>query len=262
MDVSELLDQAIELLGQAQELGKTISSQVSYKAAPPTMACFPIKVEEIRVARVYWAGSRGLADLSRELGTGQRVDKIGISTEIRLDDRLAILGQDRYGSIRMTPDGTMVEHRGFERWIAQAIHITRPPRRPEITISARTIDVGLPEGLTRRQFDIGLRRGLSAYAAEKQGVRCFTSYSGVDRVSRATEFVVGLDPRRNGDLLLEIVEAVLDAHGAGAVRADFGPIPLESGQARFAPKIHRYRPFSMIDERRPPTKTSRRRWNG
>ena len=214
MNRDALLDQAIALLNQVKNEKYVSVCQTDKAANPSRTESLPGQPTRTALARIYWAGCRGLADLSRELGTGQRVDKLGISTEEKLNDRLAILGQDRYGAIERAPDGRMVERSGFDRWIAQALHITRPPRHPAIAVTARTIDVTLTAGMTRRQLDYGLRKGLAPYAADQRGIERFTAYSGVDRISRATELVFGLDPRRDGNLLLEIVEAILNQHDA------------------------------------------------
>ena len=135
-------------------------------------------------------------------------------TEGTLEDRLDTVGRDRYGAIHRGADGQMIERPGFDRWVTQAIHVSREPSDAAIAITARTIDVVLPSGMTRRQLDLGLRKGLAAFALDTvAGVECFTAYSGIDRLSRATELVIGPDPR-HGDVLLGIVEAILADHRA------------------------------------------------
>ena len=228
---NEDISKIIALLDDAKMLCVKTQNEVS-----PLRVCVeepgPIVERPVHpgAIQIYWAGCKGLAELARRLASSAVansnksaglgiVSKIGLTQE-KLEERLLVLGHDKYGSVHRE-DGREIARPGFERWVAQAIHVSREPRDAAIAMTARTIDVVLPPGMTRRQLDLGLRKALAPYILDAYGVECFTNYSGLDRLSRATELVIGPDPR-DADFLLEIVEKILAdhrihvAHGASA----------------------------------------------
>ena len=190
------------------------------------------------IVHVYWAGCAGLARLAAELPDAEgyrrskrdvamlRVDKIG-STSLTLKDRLRLLGSDEYGAWSYDAWGQPRKASGFRGWMAQAIHTTRGSIDEAVTVSTRSIDVRLPTGMSRRAFESRLQEELAAWSFSQQfpDLKRYTSYSfgsgspvrGVasaegSRVSEATELYAGLDPCRDGDRLLIIVESLLKAH--------------------------------------------------
>ncbi len=169
------------------------------------------------IVRIYVADCQGLADMSRRLAarsgaSGCRVSKIGV-TETTLDRRLASLGRERYGALQCEQNGQMVERSGFDLWIARPIHVSRQSFDPAISVAVQSINVALPSGMTRRRLDAGLAKALAPYALVRhKHPECYTYYGEHDRLSRATELVVGFDPRRDGDVLLSTVEGVLEHH--------------------------------------------------
>ena len=86
---------------------------------------------------------------------------------------------------------------------------------PAISAKTRTIEILLPPGMSRRQFDRALHIALSSWSlADRYPDRArYTRYSmGADRMSRARGIYVGLDPRHDGDRLLALVEGILADH--------------------------------------------------
>lgn len=215
-----MLEQAIVLLRSA---GKLLSGQSEASTESTIQEQRTGTAEETATIAVYWAGCGGLATLARRLGT--RVDKIGTSTEADLADRLHVIGRDEYGACTRDANGTLVKESGFGRWVAQAIGVTRIPTDQAITVRTRTIEVSLPMGLSRRAFDCALQEGLAEWALEVRhaGVQRLTAYSiGTTRLSRAGELYAGLDPRRDGDRLLTIIETIISRHRARGVAAAKG----------------------------------------
>lgn len=202
-DVATLIDQAVDLLETIRHLS----------APTPIVAETSIGSD---IISVVWVSAQGLAHLAQKLGV-PRVDKISTTTEHNIADRLSVLGRDRYGSLTKSPSGEFCLQPGFERWIAQAIHVTRPSKDSSIRVRPRSIAFARPATLPRRMFDLDLRRRLGSWALEKRypNEKRYTHYVDLDRVSLAQELVVGLDPRRDGDRLLEIVEEILSDHKRG-----------------------------------------------
>ena len=168
-----------------------------------------------RTTQVYWLGCRGLADLSASLLGKPPVARIGCSTERHIEVRLRAAASDAYGSWSRDEMGELRESPGFTRWVMQAIPTTRPSLDPAVVARTRTLEVSLPEGMTRRGFDRALHIALSPWSlASRHPDRArYTCYSmGVDRMSRAIELYAGLDPRHDGDRLLGIVEHILQTH--------------------------------------------------
>lgn len=160
---------------------------------------------------VYWAGCRGLADLAKSLG--QRVTKIGTTNDDNLEGRLKILGKDQYGALRLNEADAKAEA-GFDNWMCFAFPVSRDPRFKEIEVSARSIKIVLPHGVTRRTFDNMLHAALCPWRLDRRhpAAKRWTAYRiGGVRISQAMEFYVGLDPRKDGNVLLGIVETICEA---------------------------------------------------
>ncbi len=168
-----------------------------------------------RTMQVYWLGCRGLADLSASLPGKPPIARIGCSTERDIGVRLRAAAADAYGSWSRDRSGELRESPGFSRWVMQAIPTTRPSLDPAVVARTRTLEIGLPDGMTRRGFDRALHVALSPWslASRHPDQARYTCYSmGVDRMSRAIELYTGLDPRIDGDCLLGIVEHILQMH--------------------------------------------------
>lgn len=172
-------------------------------------------VETARTMTVYWLGCRGLADLSASLPGTPPVARIGCSTERNIEVRLRAAAADAYGSWSRDQKGELRESPGFTRWVMQTISTTRPSLDPAAVARTRTLEISLPEGMTRRGFDRALHVALSPWslASRYPEQTRYTCYSmGADRISRAIELYAGLDPRHDGDRLLGIVESILQTH--------------------------------------------------
>ena len=171
--------------------------------------------EPDRTMQVYWLGCRGLADLSLSLPGKPSVARIGCSTERDIEVRLRAAAADAYGLWSRDQLGELRESPGFSRWVMQASPTTRPSLDPAVVARTRTLEISLPEGMTRRGFDRALRVALSPWslASRHPDQARYTCYSmGADRMSRAIEVYAGLDPRHDGDRLLGIVERILQMH--------------------------------------------------
>lgn len=171
--------------------------------------------EPSRTMQVYWLGCRGLADLSASLPGEPPVARIGCSTERDIEVRLRAAAADAYGSWSRNGTGLLRQSPGFSRWVMQAIPTTRPSLDPAVVARTRTLEISLPEGMTRRGFDRALHVALSPWslASRHPDQARYTCYSmGADRMSCAIELYAGLDPRHDGDRLLAIVERILQMH--------------------------------------------------
>ncbi len=168
-----------------------------------------------RTMRVYWLGCRGLADLSASLPGTPPVARIGCSTERDIEVRLRAAAADAYGSWSRDVTGELRDNPGFSRWVMQAIPTTCPSHDPAVVARTRSLEIVLPDGMTRRGFDRALHVALSPWslASLHPDQARYTCYSmGGNRMSRAIELYAGLDPRCDGDRLLGIVEHILQAH--------------------------------------------------
>ena len=234
----QLLDQAIACLREAQQRNDFNPERTSLMCAGLKRVDAAAQGEPIKV---YWAGSAGLARLASELshdasqqrGAFSRVDKIGTSIG-DVTDRLKVLGSDEYAACFYDADGKLRKDAGFSAWVMQAIHVTRGSIDPDVLVRTRSLNVTLPQGMSRRLFDRRLHDALSKWSYAKcfPGRTRFTMYSigggtnqadsklrGVtrlsgDRLSEAQELYVGLDPRRDGNRLLGIVETIVAEHRA------------------------------------------------
>ena len=163
---------------------------------------------------VYWLGSAGLAKLSADLPGSPPVARIGCSVEPDIGHRLCSASSDGYGSWSRDVAGFR-EELGFRSWVMQAILTTRVSSDSSIVPKTRTIEVLLPRDMSRRRFDRALHLALASWSlSDRYPERTrYTLYSmGADRMSRAREIYVGLDPRHDGDRLLTLVEGILEAH--------------------------------------------------
>lgn len=181
---------------------------------------------------VYWIGCAGLQTAAQRLGPGQRIDRIGCTTERDLADRLSATSADAYGSWARDATGVLASEPGFERWIMQRIGATRGALDPAVMVRTRSIEIQLPAGMTRRWFDRALHTALSPWclATRIPAATRYTRYSvGVERMSKALELYVGLDPRYDGDRLLALVEKILKSYRAKAAQshpdARSAPVP-------------------------------------
>ena len=132
----------------------------------------------------------------------------------------------------------------------QAIPTTRPSLDPAVVARTRTVEISLPEGMTRRGFDRALHVALSPWslASRHPDQARYTCYSmGADRMSRAIELYAGLDPRHDGNRLLGIVERILQMH-----REKHGTIARAPGRpaktARDRGENARKKPFPCTDD--------------
>ncbi|MCX8255321.1 MAG: hypothetical protein OTI36_15170 [Beijerinckiaceae bacterium] len=200
-DIATLIDRAVNILEDLRNLNDQNSDPDIETALGND------------IISVIWVSCAGLSALAKELGAS-RVDKISTTTECNLSSRLAILGRDQYGATIRDANGRTRTQSGYQRWIAQAIHVTRPAVEPGIRVRTRSIAFDRPSTMTRRCFDTELRRELGEWTLEHRypSAKRYTDYKDLARLSRATEFVVGLDPRTDGDKLLESIERILARH--------------------------------------------------
>lgn len=211
-DMTSLIDQAIDLLDAIKN---------SYEDNPsmlPKLDLVPKAVTDSigkDVITVYWVGCAGLGRLAHDV-LGDTIYKIGSTTEAKLEDRLDIIGRDEYGAYSYGESRDLEKEPGFQRWIAHAIHTRRGSYDPSIMVATRSINIIRPATLDRRTFDAALSRALAPWNLQRThpSIERYTKASiGTDRITRATELYVGLDPRRDGNRLLEIVEDIMARDG-------------------------------------------------
>ena len=208
---AEALCRALDEMRTASN-GLDTATRIAGDAEPDAMAG---QDDESEMIQVYWVGCAGLSRLAKRLGTGVRIDRIGTSTERDLNNRLSAAAADAYGSWTRDAGGRLVQEPGFTAWVMQVIGTTRGSIVEGVTVKTRSLVVRLPDGMTRRSFDRALHIALEPWTLARTHPTAarFTNYSvGVDRMSHAIELYCGLDPRRDGDRLLGLVEGILAAH--------------------------------------------------
>ena len=232
-DARVLLEQLRKSIGLAEEVCRALAvigdaadgtdgvSALARDEADADVAAVADPAAGDGLIHVYWIGCRGLRDAAQALGPGVRIARIGTSTERDLAVRMNTAAADAYGSWTRDAAGQLVQQPGFTAWMMQAIATTRASIDPAITVKVRSLAVRLPAGMSRRSFDRALHLALDGHSlarAHPDAMR-FTLYSvGADRMSRALELYTGLDPRRDGDRLLALVEGILARHRGTAGR--------------------------------------------
>ena len=171
------------------------------------------QTSDVRRIHLYVAACRGAAEIGRRYG--HPAYKIGTTTQ-HLETRLREIGKDEFGAA-VRRNGKLILEPGFKGWVSQIIHATRDARVAGVSVLTRSIMVDLPPDMTTRVFDKAVHDALASRAlrpgTELGREQRLTIYSlgSKDRVSVANEFYL-IDPRTDGDMLLEAVEGILVRH--------------------------------------------------
>ena len=162
---------------------------------------------------VYIFGCKGCARLGKRLKT--KIYKIGSTTEHNLETRLEQIGKEQYGAWSSQGSELAIEE-GFSDWVALPITTSRLPVNPVLTLLPRTIQIDLPQTITRRAFDARLQRALAHRALHLQKnatPKQHTQYGmgGASRISEAKElYEFAPGSKADGTMLLEVIEKILE----------------------------------------------------
>ncbi len=187
---------------------------------------------------VYWIGCAGLQTAAQRLGPGQRIDRIGCTTERDLADRLSATSADAYGSWARDATGVLASEPGFERWIMQRIGATRGALDPAVMVRTRSIEIQLPAGMTRRWFDRALHTALSPWCLATRIPGCNPIYPVFGRCRTDVESARTL--RRSGSALRR-------GPASCPRREDPEELPRESGPISSG-RAQRSRPEILCDD--------------